>query len=106
MALEDVLLRIVAFNRCWKTSQKRWGGDHPLSAALRQRKNDLQAYLLRAFPDRARLEPDESFDGDEPVFGITLDPPVIIAQNTFSNAAHMPVRVAQKLGLYPEGENP
>jgi len=94
---DDRVTHIHATNYAWKLSQ-HWVSEvseafSPLAASLVDRKARLQAELLREYPDRVYLQRDleAETEAGEPLFGVLLDPPI----EHFSDAAHLPVRVAR-----------
>lgn len=97
LSLDECVTHIHTTNHAWKLSQ-HWVSEvseafAPLAASLVDRKARLQTELLRKHPDRVYLQrdPDAETQAGEPLFGVLLDPPI----EHFSDAAHLPVRVAR-----------
>ncbi|ACK72259.1 conserved hypothetical protein [Gloeothece citriformis PCC 7424] len=91
-ALGQLIQEITAVNRAWKEAQKLFEFSSPLTISLRDLKTDLQIRLLRSYaPQKVYLVEDTTAESDEPLYGLLLVEPV----DQSTNAAHLPVRVAQ-----------
>jgi len=91
---DECIAHIHVTNHAWKLAQT-WGETFTaLALSLADRKARLQADLLRHHPDRVYLQRDRVAENEagEPLFGVLLDPPI----ERFSDAAHLPVRVAHR----------
>jgi len=103
-SLEQLLAEIVAINHAWKEARLMFGNSAGLTVSLRNLKTRSQVRLLRNYApekvylkiDKEALEPSLEVDNDaetgEPLYGLILRKPV----NGVTDAAHIPVRVAQE----------
>ncbi|CAD0225572.1 hypothetical protein PA905_07540 [Planktothrix agardhii CCAP 1459/11A] len=103
-SLEQLLAEIVAINHAWKEARLMFGNSAGLTVSLRNLKTRSQVRLLRNYApekvylkiDQEALEPSLEADNDaetgEPLYGLILRKPV----NGVTDAAHIPVRVAQE----------
>ena len=90
--------QIVAFNHAWKSAIANFGNDSAISIMLRDRKSSLQSRLLRCFPDKTYLRPDESNVDGEALFSVRLVQPVTLKDGTVrQDAEHLPKRLAEEL---------
>jgi|694.fasta_scaffold12903_6 hypothetical protein len=104
-SLEQLLAEIVAINHAWKEARLMFGNSAGLTVSLRNLKTRSQVRLLRNYApekvylkiDKEALEPSLEADNDaetgEPLYGLILRKPV----NGVTDAAHLPVRVAQEV---------
>ena len=104
-SLEQLLAEIVAINHAWKEARLMFGNSAGLTVSLRNLKTRSQVRLLRNYApekvylkiDQEALEPSLEADNDaetgEPLYGLILRKPV----NGVTDAAHLPVRVAQEV---------
>lgn len=104
-SLEQLLAEIVAINHAWKEARLMFGNSAGLTVSLRNLKTRSQVRLLRNYApekvylkiDKEALEPSLEADNDaetgEPLYGLILRKPV----NGVTDAAHIPVRVAQEV---------
>jgi len=92
-SLEQLINEIHAVNHAWKVALDF--GDIPqLAKSLQEMKTRLQVRLLQLYaPDRVYLALDQETESAEPLYGLQLKEP--IAGHT--DAAHLPVRVAEKV---------
>lgn len=102
-SLEQLVAEIVAINHAWKEARLMVGNSAGLTVSLRNLKTRSQVRLLRYYApekvylkiDEQALEPSLEVDNDaetgEPLYGLILRKPV----NGATDAAHLPVRVAQ-----------
>lgn len=90
-----VLVRqIIAFNHSWKQARERWGAEHVVTLALRERKTALQLDLLHHHRHTAFLRRDPTADG-EPLFSVRLLRPVRLPNGHVRvDAEHLPERLA------------
>ncbi|MCT7958977.1 hypothetical protein [Laspinema palackyanum] len=88
---EQLIDEIHAVNHAWKVAESF--GDIPqLAKSLQEMKTRLQVRLLRQYaPDRVYLALDTETPSDEPLYGLRLREPIA----GYTDAAHLPVRVAQ-----------
>jgi hypothetical protein len=103
-SLEQLLSEIVAINHAWKEARFMFGNSAGLTVSLRNLKTRSQVRLLHNYApekvylkiDEQALEPSLEVDNDaetgEPLYGLILRKPV----NGVTDAAHLPVRVAQE----------
>ena len=103
-SLEQLLAEIVAINHAWKEARFMFGNSAGLTVSLRNLKTRSQVRLLHNYApekvylkiDEQALEPSLEVDNDaetgEPLYGLILRKPV----NGVTDAAHIPVRVAQE----------
>ncbi|MEB3828083.1 hypothetical protein [Phormidium sp. CCY1219] len=92
-SLEQLINEIHAINRAWKVARE-FGDIASLVTSLAEIKNRLQVRLLRQYaPDRVYLALDPDAEREEPLYGLRLRESV--AGHT--DAAHLPVRVAEEL---------
>ena len=98
MSLEAILARIITLNHAWKVSRDDFGGNNPITLALRQQKSSWQATMIRSYPDRVflRLDTDGESDG-EPLLSVRIEPPITINGTLRRDAEHLPERIAQTL---------
>jgi len=96
MAFEKTIFLIHKFNKNWKNAQALWGTQHPTSKLLRDRKTDLQLFLLlhHEYQLNTDIETDEN---DEEILSISLREPFVYQSITFNNAAHIPLRLVKDL---------
>jgi hypothetical protein len=104
-SLEQLLAEIVAINHAWKEARLMFGNSAGLTVSLRNLKTRSQVRLLHNYApekvylkiDQEALEPSLEADNDaetgEPLYGLILRKPV----NGVTDAAHLPVRVAQEV---------
>lgn len=90
-----VLVRqIVAFNQAWKQARKRWGAEHAITLALRERKTALQLDLLHHHRHTVFLRRDTEADG-EALFSVRLLQSVRLPNGHVRvDAEHLPERLA------------
>lgn len=95
-SLEQLVTEIIAVNHAWKEAKDLFHrSDNTLANSLRDLKARLQVRLLRNYaPKQVYLIVDKNpnSDYDEPLFGLQL----VTSINGRQDAAHMPIRVAQK----------
>lgn len=95
-SIEQLVTEIIAVNNAWKKSKKIFDcPDTPLANSLRDLKARLQVRLLRNYaPELVYLMTDTNSnpDYDEPLYGLQLMKSI----NGRKDAAHMPIRVAEK----------
>ena len=96
MTIDDFVLQIDAFNRCWKIASERHGPDSSFARMLRRQKTNLQVELIRVFPSQVTLVEDaESDDYAEAQFSLRLSPPVQLLNGSLRrDANHLPKRLA------------
>ena len=96
LSIEQLVTEIIAVNHAWKEARDLFDRpDTPVANSLRDLKARLQVRLLRSYaPDQVYLIVDTNFnsDYDEPLYGLQL----VTSVNGRKDAAHMPVRVAEK----------
>ena len=91
--LETTVEQIFAINQAWKqAAETLLTPTTGLTISLRNLKTTLQVRLLRNYPQRIYLQIDQETPSEEPLYGLIIDPPL----PKYSNAAHLPVRVAQE----------
>ena len=95
-SLEALVTEIIAVNLAWKEAVEV--GDHlsAIALSLAQLKTRLQVRLLHQYaPDRVYLQLDTENQGleGEALYGLILRQPIA----NYWNAAHLPVRIAQKM---------
>jgi hypothetical protein len=95
-SIEQLVSEIIAVNYAWKKAQDLFDcADNYLANSLRDLKARLQIRLLRSYaPEQVYLMTDTNSnqDYDEPLYGLQLE----VSINGRKDAAHMPVRVAEK----------
>mgnify|MGYP005843847655 CR=1 FL=1 len=90
--LEELIEQIFALNQAWKqASNVLFTTNAGLAISLKELKTTLQIRLLRSYPTQAYLQIDAETESEEPLYGVIISPPL----GKYSNAAHLPVRVAQ-----------
>lgn len=95
--MEQLINEIHAVNHAWKVALDF--GDIPeLAKSLQEMKARLQVRLLHLYaPDRVYLALDQETESEEPLYGLRLKEAIA----GYTDAAHLPVRVAEQL-LSPE----
>ncbi|MBI1242041.1 hypothetical protein [Umezakia ovalisporum] len=94
--LIELVKEIIAINQGWKLAEEIGDYASALSDSLAELKNRLQVQLLRNYaPEKVYLQIDTSTDSTEmeELYGLILREPI----EGYWNAAHLPVRVAEKL---------
>ncbi|WP_319418718.1 hypothetical protein [Pleurocapsa sp. FMAR1] len=95
-SIEQLVTEIIAVNRAWKEAKDLFDhADNSLANSLRDLKARLQVRLLHSYaPSRVYLTVDTNLnsDYDEPLYGLQLMKSI----HGRKDAAHMPVRVAEK----------
>ncbi len=103
-SLDQLVTEIVAINHAWKEARLMVGNSAGLTVSLRNLKTRSQVRLLRHYApekvylkidEQARepsLEVDHDTETGEPLYGLMLRKPI----NGATDAAHLPVRVAQE----------
>lgn len=96
-SIEQLVKEIVAVNHAWKEADKLFEPASPLAISLRDLKTRLQIRLLRTYAPEHVLLIEDLKESDEPLYGLQLLEPI----EGWTDAAHIPVRVAQQ-SLLPE----
>lgn len=92
--LETLVTKIMAINQAWKQASEELLDSHAgLATSLRDLKSSLQIQLLRNYPQQVYLVPDENPENEEALYSLRLREPI----GEHWNAAHLPVRVAEKM---------
>ena len=95
-SIEQLVTEIIAVNNAWKEAKDLFNlPNNPLANSLRDLKARLQVRLLRRYaPSQVylRVDTNSNSDYDEPLYGLQLAIPI----NGRKDAAHMPMRVAEK----------
>lgn len=96
LSIEQLVTEIIAVNHAWKEAKDLFNCPNtPLANSLRDLKARLQVRLLRSYaPSQVYLTVDTNpnSDDDEPVYGLQL----VTSVNGRKDAAHMPIRVAER----------
>jgi hypothetical protein len=101
MTFEKTIYLIHKFNRNWKHAQDLWGANHATSKLLRDRKNDLQLFLLMHYPKQLITHIETDVD-NEPIVAISVREPFVYQNITFNDAAHIPQRLTQDIITHKE----
>ena len=95
-SIDQLVTEIIAVNHAWKAAKDLFDRvDNHLANSLRDLKARLQVRLLRSYaPELVYLIIDNNpdLDYDEPLYGLQL----VKSVNGRKDAAHMPIRVAEK----------
>ncbi len=95
-SIEQLVTEIIAANHAWKEAKDLFARpDTPVANSLRDLKARLQVRLLRKYgPSKVYLTVDTNpnLDYEEPLYGLQL----VKSVNGRKDAAHMPIRVAEK----------
>ncbi|MDB9312025.1 hypothetical protein PN462_02850 [Spirulina sp. CS-785/01] len=92
-SLQQLVKEIHAVNHAWKIASE-CGEIYAISKSLQQMKTRLQMRLLRSYaPHQVYLILDQDTESEEPLYGLRLREAV----NGCKDAAHLPVRVANKI---------
>lgn len=90
-SLEQLIDEIHAVNHAWKVALD-FGDIAALAKSLQEMKTRLQVRLLRQYaPNHVYLALDQETVSEEPLYGLRLREPIA----GYTDAAHLPVRVAQ-----------
>ncbi len=93
-SLEELIKEIVAINHAWKTAKELFPPNSSITQSFRELKTNLQVRLLRAYaPEFVYLIQHQADENNEPLYSLKLVSPI----RNFSDAAHLPIRVAQEV---------
>jgi hypothetical protein len=92
-SIDQLVGEIVAVNHAWKEAKDIFEDPaSPIANSLRNLKTRLQVRLLRQYaPQQVYLLEDPTADALEPLYSLYLVQPI----NGYTDAAHLPIRVAQ-----------
>lgn len=93
-SFESLMNEINAVNHSWKLAIEMFDNHHPLSQSLRDLKVRLQVKLLRNYaPNLVYLIEDNETESGEALYSLQL----VSNVKGYSDAAHLPVRVAKEI---------
>ncbi|WP_330203833.1 hypothetical protein [Cyanobacterium sp. Dongsha4] len=93
-SLSNLVNEIHAVNYSWKLAIEMFDNNYGLAQSLRDLKVRLQIRLLRSYaPEFVHLQIDQETESEEALYSLKLSSPL----NGYSDAAHLPIRVAEKI---------